>query len=79
MDASNEHWTNRERRQKKLDTDGIHYVGMGVSGGYQAARHWPSTSPGGSREALELVMPCLEKVTETVRKAVRARRMWTPC
>jgi 6-phosphogluconate dehydrogenase len=62
LDASNEHWANTERRQKRLDPDGIHYVGMGVSGGYQAARHGPSMSPGGSREALELVMPFLEKV-----------------
>jgi 6-phosphogluconate dehydrogenase len=62
MDASNESWKNTERRQKKLDPDGIHYVGMGVSGGYQSARHGPSISPGGSPEALEQVMPFLEKV-----------------
>jgi 6-phosphogluconate dehydrogenase len=45
-----------------LDPDGIHYVGIGVSGGHQAARHGPSMSPGGRREALELVMPVSEKV-----------------
>ena len=62
MDASNESWKNTERRQKSLDPDGIHFVGMGVSGGYQSARHGPSISPGGSQEALEQVMPFLEKV-----------------
>jgi 6-phosphogluconate dehydrogenase len=35
---------------------------MGVSGGYEAARHGPSMSPDESREALELVIPVLEKV-----------------
>jgi len=78
LDASNEHWTNTERRQKRLDPDGIHYVGMGVSGGYQAARYGLSRSLDGSRKALELVMPFLRegcsegKVREVVCKAFRA-------
>ncbi len=62
MDASNEHWQSTERRQKRLHPDGIHYIGMGVSGGYHSARHGPSISPGGSEEALNLVMPFLEKI-----------------
>lgn len=37
IDAANEHWENTERRQGKCVTKGIRYVGMGVSGGYQAA------------------------------------------
>jgi 6-phosphogluconate dehydrogenase len=60
VDCGNEHWTNTERRQKALEPEGIHYVGCGVSGGYQSARHGPSMSPGGSPEALEKVMPFLE-------------------
>lgn len=62
MDASNEHWKNTERRQKKLIPQGIHYVGMGVSGGYQSARHGPSISPGGDEEGLKKVMPFLRQV-----------------
>jgi 6-phosphogluconate dehydrogenase len=62
MDASNEYWLNTERRQKKLRDTGIHYIGMGVSGGYQSARHGPSISPGGDKEALDNVMPFLRKV-----------------
>lgn len=38
IDAGNEHWQNTERRQGKCVVRGIRYVGMGVSGGYQAAR-----------------------------------------
>ena len=37
-------------------------TGMGVSGGYQAARRGPSMCPGGEDVALDLVMPLLEKV-----------------
>ncbi|KAI0124301.1 6-phosphogluconate dehydrogenase [Xylariales sp. AK1849] len=60
IDCGNEHWTNTERRQKALDPEGIHYVGCGVSGGYQNARHGPSMSPSGSPEALQKVKPFLE-------------------
>lgn len=63
MDASNERWTNTERRQERLRPQGVHWIGMGVSGGYQAARHGPSISPGGSsKEALDAVWPFLTKV-----------------
>lgn len=37
IDAGNEHWQNTERRQGKCAPKGLRYVGMGVSGGYQAA------------------------------------------
>ena len=37
IDCANEHWENTERRIGKATTKGIRYVGMGVSGGYQAA------------------------------------------
>lgn len=62
MDAGNERWTETERRQKRLEPAGVHYIGMGVSGGYQSARRGPSISPGGSREALDLAFPFLQKV-----------------
>jgi 6-phosphogluconate dehydrogenase len=62
IDASNENWQNTQRRQGKLAAQGVRYIGMGVSGGYQAARRGPSMCPGGDKEALELVIPLLEKV-----------------
>lgn len=69
MDASNERWTSTERRQERLKPKGVHWVGMGVSGGYQAARHGPSISPGGSSmEAVEVVWPFLTKVAAKDRK-----------
>lgn len=62
MDAGNEKWTETERRQERLEPKGINYVGMGVSGGYQSARRGPSISPGGSKHALDLAFPFLQKV-----------------
>ncbi|KAI3396551.1 hypothetical protein diail_12075 [Diaporthe ilicicola] len=63
LDASNERWTATERRQERLRPKGVHFVGMGVSGGYQAARHGPSISPGvSSPEAWDAVWPLLTKL-----------------
>lgn len=62
LDCSNEYWRNTERRQKDLEPDGIHYIGCGVSGGYQSARHGPSMSPGGDADTLKKILPFLERV-----------------
>ena len=62
IDASNENWRNTQRRQGKLVSQGVYYIGMGVSGGYQAARRGPSMCPGGEERALDLALPLLSKV-----------------
>ncbi|KAI1813521.1 6-phosphogluconate dehydrogenase [Poronia punctata] len=62
IDCGNEHWENTERRQRDLDPMGVHYVGCGVSGGYQSARSGPSMSPGGSPEALDKIMSFLRTI-----------------
>ncbi|KAI1338964.1 6-phosphogluconate dehydrogenase [Xylariaceae sp. FL0016] len=62
IDCGNEHFARTEARQRALQPDGVHYVGCGVSGGYQAARAGPSLSPGGSAEALDAVMPFLRSL-----------------
>jgi 6-phosphogluconate dehydrogenase len=62
IDCSNEEWENTQRRQGKLVSQGVYYVGCGVSGGYQAARRGPSMCPGGEDQALDIVMPLLKKM-----------------
>lgn len=62
VDAANEDWKITQRRQGTLMAWGVHFVGMGVSGGYQAARRGPSMCPGGEEKAVDLVMPLLRKV-----------------
>jgi 6-phosphogluconate dehydrogenase len=61
LDGGNEHYRNTERRQATLSPKGVHWIGTGVSGGYQSARRGPSMSPGGDREAIEKVLPLLKK------------------
>ena len=60
VDCSNEEFENTQRRQGKLVSQGVYYVGCGVSGGYQAARRGPSMCPGGEDAALDIVMPMFE-------------------
>jgi 6-phosphogluconate dehydrogenase len=66
IDGGNEWFPNTERRAKKAAEMGIRYIGMGVSGGEEGARHGPSMMPGGSRDAYELIAPILEKVAAQV-------------
>lgn len=57
IDGGNEWYENTERRAKALEAHGLHYMGMGVSGGEEGARHGPSLMPGQSRMLLHLTMP----------------------
>ncbi|KFX91442.1 hypothetical protein O988_07752 [Pseudogymnoascus sp. VKM F-3808] len=61
LDGGNEHYRNTERHQRNLKLKGISWIGVGISGGYQAARHGPSLSPGGDEAAVKRVLPLLEK------------------
>jgi 6-phosphogluconate dehydrogenase len=38
LDGANEHWRTTEARQGRCARQGVHFLGLGVSGGYQAAR-----------------------------------------
>lgn len=61
LDGGNEWYENAQRRQKTLQPQGISYLSMGVSGGYQSARRGPSISPSGDKAALDAIMPLLER------------------
>ncbi|KAL4908698.1 hypothetical protein BDW74DRAFT_165497 [Aspergillus multicolor] len=60
LDGGNENYRRTEARQEECSKIGVSWIGLGVSGGYQSARRGPSLSPGGDKEALDLVMPLLE-------------------
>jgi 6-phosphogluconate dehydrogenase len=53
-------------RARNLKAKGIHFLGVGVSGGEEGARHGPSIMPGGPKEAYERVRPILEAVAAKV-------------
>ena len=51
IDGGNSHYEDTSRRQAELADEGIHYLGIGVSGGEEGARYGPSIMPEGSPEA----------------------------
>jgi 6-phosphogluconate dehydrogenase len=60
IDAGNSHFTDTDLRQKTLESRGMHFFGMGVSGGEAGARHGPSMMPGGPSQAYQRVQDILE-------------------
>lgn len=44
IDGGNSHFPDTNRRTKELEDKGLLYVGSGVSGGEEGARHGPSLS-----------------------------------
>ena len=60
IDAGNSHFTDTDLREKTLEAKGIHFFGMGVSGGEAGARHGPSMMPGGPELAYQSVQDILE-------------------
>lgn len=66
IDGGNSHYTDTLRRVKYLEPKGIHFMGMGVSGGEHGARTGPSIMPGGDLEAWQNAQPLLEAVSAKV-------------
>jgi 6-phosphogluconate dehydrogenase len=60
IDAGNSHFTDTDLRESMLEAKGLHFFGMGVSGGEAGARHGPSMMPGGPAQAYQLVQDILE-------------------
>ena len=51
IDGGNSNYQDTDRRWQALAAKGIHFVGMGVSGGEDGARFGPSLMPGGAAAA----------------------------
>ncbi|HSK06797.1 MAG TPA: NAD(P)-binding domain-containing protein, partial [Acidimicrobiia bacterium] len=62
IDGGNSLFADTARRQSLVESRGLHYLGMGVSGGEEGARHGPSIMPGGSEEAWLHVEPMLKAI-----------------
>ena len=63
IDGGNSHYTDTERRESTLKKRGIFYIGAGISGGEEGARHGPSIMPGGSEEAWPHVKPIFQAIS----------------
>ncbi|KAJ6318240.1 hypothetical protein OIU76_013721 [Salix suchowensis] len=66
IDGGNEWYENTERREKAMAELGLLYLGMGVSGGEDGARHGPSLMPGGSFKAYKHIEDILLTVAAQV-------------
>lgn len=71
IDAGNANFHDTERRSAAAEAAGVPFIGMGVSGGEEGARHGPSIMGGGPRAAWDRVAPILT--------AIAARHGDVPC
>ncbi|KRN29726.1 6-phosphogluconate dehydrogenase [Lactobacillus selangorensis] len=62
IDGGNTFFKDTMRRNAELDSSGINFIGMGVSGGELGALKGPALMPGGQKEAYDLVAPILTKI-----------------
>lgn len=66
IDGGNSHYTDTLRRVTYLQDKGLHFMGVGISGGEHGARTGPSIMPGGDPAAYAQVQPILEAVAAKV-------------
>jgi 6-phosphogluconate dehydrogenase len=62
IDGGNSYYKDTLKRINYLQNKGIHFFGMGVSGGELGARLGPSMMPGGDKEAYRYLKPILEAI-----------------
>jgi len=66
IDGGNSLFEDTTRRQKYVESKGLLYIGTGVSGGEEGARHGPSIMPGGSPAAWPHVKDIFQAVSAKV-------------
>jgi 6-phosphogluconate dehydrogenase len=62
IDGGNSHFQDTRRREAALRQKGLHFVGCGVSGGEEGARHGPSLMPGGTVDAWNRIRDVFEAI-----------------
>ena len=70
IEGGNSHFKDTEKRAKQLSAAGIHFLGMGVSGGEEGALKGPALMIGGSKEAYILVKNDLSAIAAKNSKGV---------
>ena len=66
IDGGNSCFLDTEEQIKELQPQGILYMGTGISGGEDGARHGPSIMPGGVKEAWPHVRPIFQAIAAKV-------------
>ena len=70
IDGGNSLYEDTARRVKYVESKGLLYIGTGVSGGEEGARHGPSIMPGGSPEAWPHVKDIFQGIAAKVDNGV---------
>uniref|UniRef100_A0A5K3FV99 phosphogluconate dehydrogenase (NADP(+)-dependent, decarboxylating) n=1 Tax=Mesocestoides corti TaxID=53468 RepID=A0A5K3FV99_MESCO len=66
IDGGNSAFTDTDRRCKYLESKGLLFVGSGVSGGEEGARHGPSLMPGGNPRAWPHIKNIFQSISAKV-------------
>ena len=66
IDGGNSLFEDTNRRTKYVESKGLLYIGTGVSGGEEGARHGPSIMPGGSPAAWPHIKPIFQGIAAKV-------------
>lgn len=66
IDGGNSLYSDSERRSQALAAKGILFIGTGISGGEEGARHGPSIMPGGNPEAWPHVKDIFQTIAAKV-------------
>lgn len=66
IDGGNSLYEDTDRRVAELESTGLRYIGMGVSGGEEGALNGPSLMPGGTKEAYDEIEAIVTKIAAQV-------------
>ena len=66
IDGGNSLYTDTDRRVADLESTGLRFIGMGVSGGEEGALNGPSMMPGGTKAAYAEIEPIVTKIAAQV-------------
>lgn len=69
IDGGNSLYTDTARRQDTCAAQGVHFMGLGVSGGEQGARFGPSLMPGGDPASWPIMKALLQAIAAKVEGA----------
>ncbi|HEY0837070.1 MAG TPA: NADP-dependent phosphogluconate dehydrogenase [Azospirillum sp.] len=62
IDGGNSHYQDTRRRAAQASAAGVHFIGLGVSGGEEGARRGPALMAGGTVEGIGRVAPLLRAI-----------------
>lgn len=66
IDGGNSYFKDTDLRARNLSKKGIQFLGVGISGGEEGARHGPSIMPGGPKDAYQRVKNIFESAAAKV-------------